>query len=69
VISLTRVTFLEGLENYRNVSFDFGDYASLLRNAILQLPQTVGFFEYFNPLGRDGHGSGNMNSFSSLFLE
>jgi neutral trehalase len=50
---------LKGLENYRNVSSEFREYATQLKNTILRLPQIVGFYEYFNPLGREGHGSGN----------
>jgi hypothetical protein len=44
------------------VSSDFVDYAAYVKSAILQLPQKVGFYEYFNPLGYDGHGSGMTHS-------
>ncbi|NDJ34054.1 MAG: glycoside hydrolase [Chloroflexi bacterium] len=54
----------QGLTHY-----DFSPYANRLRNTIVELPSTRGFYEYFHPVNGRGYGAPDFSWTASLLLD
>ncbi len=54
----------QGLRRY-----GFDEYARKVRQAVIELPQTIGFYEYFDPEGGKGYGASDFSWTAALVLE
>lgn len=49
--------------------YGFDTYADRVKQAIIELPQRCGFYEYFDPDTGQGHGSDNFSWTAALYLD